>query len=374
MKPTLALLLLVACNDVTTVAEDAAGTPDAGSADAPAQPPDAPVAAACDPAWEPLSTIDGLATFVVGVASRESPDQVAIAATDELRILSVGPDDSIAPLTSLAPLAESGATGGTAVWMDVTAIPSGFAALGRSNQEPYPRWVSIYTLDASGITLRERIVVDPMVEAFAADDRTVVVVGGEKIWFYQRGETGVFSQTSVRDIAGEHGLLPAVVLDGELAIVSSWLEGVFLVPRDGAQPVTQIRTTSHPERAFLTDRGWVVPQSSNFWSATPGSLSVLDLETRSLGFLSSAPVISAADGEDGPFHGVVYQGLLFVANGESGLLTTEWDETVQVPMDTEYLVELWPGFSSHPQRVARVRDLLFISPGQQAVGVARLCP
>jgi hypothetical protein len=181
--------------------------------------------------------------------------------------------------------------------------------------------------------------------AFDGDDLLVGLQESDR--FYDGGEAGS---------GGEAG-----TGSGWTARVERWSSLGELV---GSYPAV-----GNPRVATPVEGGWLIGETNSFWGSYDAALEWLTPTKDELRTLSSVPVTSSGDGEDGAFGVAVTGGRVLVANCESGLLHGTWQPSS---------IQLAPLWKSHatvglcdPWSVQALGELLVI--GGQQLTFARLC-
>lgn len=227
----------------------------------------------------------------------------------------------------------------------------------------------------AGSLLGQRITLPFLPSHVATDGSLIVAVGGMGIGFYELGATSL-TEVSTRVFEPGLGAINGLALDGTTAIVTSYSGGVQLVPSSASDPIALLTPVANPQQPLPVPEGWLIPETSNFWQGSVGALELLDLSGPGLTWLATPPVISAVDGEDGPFSAALYDDDLFLANLESGTLRADWTTTdLTIPTETTLTETVWPGGVAFPDRVDVFGDVLILATSWgSSVGLVQICP
>ena len=326
----------------------------------------------CVDGWAPRALVSPAIGGLVQFAADPMTARLGIVSGQQLEVWDLSDAANPALFHTHDPL-EVGPWGG---WWGLAPAPWGFAAVGTSSEGPTEVFHLLTVEQAvAGSLIGPRINLPFLPSHVAVDGSLIVAVGGMGIGFYELGTIELI-EVSTRTFEPGLGTINGLALDGDVAIVTSWTGGVQLVPSSADLPAVDLTPTANPQQPLAVPEGWLIPETSNFWQGSIGALELLDLEQESLTWLAQPPVISAADGEDGPFAAALHEGELFLANMESGTLRADWTtEGLAIPVGTTLTADVWPGGPLQPNRADLFDGVLILgTTWGSSVGLVEICP
>lgn len=332
--------------------------------------PDIPVS--CKSGWQPLGVLGpwDYTESVTDLAVIPDGRYLVLSRQHVIELFSLAPFDPVRLDFKDAAVIDPAAT-----WSRVEPAPGGVVALSSQGKTVKDLVVRLHYIKvaAGGLETGPALKIPfPAYEMDVSGDR--VAVASASLMAVYRFRSGAWSLVVRRDLPKKMGYINGLLLVGDTLVVTAY-SGLYLVPLDPADPVKTLKPAADPQIPLKVPAGILVPETGNFWTGSHGALEMLDVADGTLTWLANPPVISAFDAEDGPFQATLYQGHLFLANSESGVLRATWTlDGLTIPSKTTLTPYIWPGFTARPQRIERIDDVLvLVGAGGGSVGIVRVC-
>ncbi len=322
-----------------------------------------------------MTVLDGFGAPVTRMAVHPSTPRLAVIYDGTLELWDVT-DPAVPTLDVTFPGTDLGPGG---VWLDVAnASGWGFSAVGQTIDGPQvDGHLVLVDVDVNGSALG--LSMSTGADWYRLDvsgSMNIITTTGSVSWVYKDGVD--LDQWSSDTLVYNHSTVNDVDLHSDTALVTTPAYGgaVLVQPFDDmmSQPYP-LHPTGNPQFLLDTPEGWLIPTTGNSVDGCDAAVELLTFSPSNMTLMDDSPCISANGEEDGAFQGSIYNGELFLANGESGLLRLPWTPpNLSVPQTTTLTDAVWPEVTEVPVRVERVDDVLFLlGRDGDGVGVVRIC-